>query len=392
MCSCRPTEWPFYFGFILPFLGVYIFNWIFFVLIMISICRHTRETNILKENTSKEKTLTENIRGLKVNFIIALSLAVVLGLGWGFGLVATSSNVVELTFTLQIIFGVFVGSQGVLIFILHGVRNEDFRKFWAGFVPALRKRFPRDTISSERGQIKLLRFNRGSGTDSVTFGNGSGNRNESIALSDHSSIPQKTDLTKRHSSSVTFVSEGSSVVQSPIDSVFETDFEMFSNLIPSVEPSRMKRNESKQTVQANSTAGTTSLPMKRNKSYQLHTVQVNSSAGGPGPQYEEISPGNGGTTKCSLPMKRNESYELHTVKANSSAGGPGPQYEQILPGTTNLQMKHYKSYQLIQRSSTAAVGNPPRYEEVTLAGTNAMVIANVAMKANECYRTVKAER
>ncbi len=334
MCSCRPTEWPFYFGFILPFLGVYIFNWIFFVLIMISICRHTRETNILKENTSKEKTLTENIRGLKVNFIIALSLAVVLGLGWGFGLVATSSNVVELTFTLQIIFGVFVGSQGVLIFILHGVRNEDFRKFWAGFVPALRKRLPRDTVSSERGQIKLRRFNRGSGTDSVTFSNGSGNRNESIALSDHSSIPQKTDLSKRHSSSVTFVSEGSSVVQSPTDSVFETDFEMFSNLIPSVEPSRMKRNESKQTVQANSSAGTTSLPVKRNKSYQLHTVQ-----------------------------------------ANSSAGGPGPQYKQILLGTTNLQMKHYKSYQLIQRSSTAAVGNPPQYEEVTLAGENAMVIA-----------------
>ncbi len=297
--------------------------------------------NVLKE---KEKTSTENVREFKVKFIIALSLAVVLGLGWVFGLVATSSNVVELTFTLQIIFGVFVGSQGVLIFILHGVRNKDFREFWARFVPGLRKQLPRDTISSERGQIKSLRFKGGSGTDSITFSNEpamkNGSRNESIALSDHSSITQNTDLlSKRQSSTVTYVSEGSSIVQSPTDSVFETDSEMFSNLIPHVEPSRMKHNESKPTVQAIG------------------------SAKDPGPQYEEILPGNGGTT-TSLPMTHNKSYQLHTVQA---ARNPGPQYEEILPG----------------------IGNPPQYEEVSLAGETPMVIPNIAMTANECYRTVQ---
>ena len=67
---------------------------------------------------------------LRKNFVVALSLGVVLGLGWGFGLVATSSDLVALTFTFQVIFSIFVGSQGVLIFVFHGLRNAEFREFW----------------------------------------------------------------------------------------------------------------------------------------------------------------------------------------------------------------------------------------------------------------------
>ena len=59
-----------------------------------------------------------------------MTLGVILGLGWGFGLVATSSDLVALTFTFQVIFSIFVGSQGVLIFVFHGLRNEDLRKAW----------------------------------------------------------------------------------------------------------------------------------------------------------------------------------------------------------------------------------------------------------------------
>ena len=52
------------------------------------------------------------------------------GLGWTLGLAATSVPVKEFSLTFQILFSIFVGAQGVLIFLLHGVRNQDIRKLW----------------------------------------------------------------------------------------------------------------------------------------------------------------------------------------------------------------------------------------------------------------------
>ena len=62
--------------------------------------------------------------------VIAIGLSIVFGLGWGLGLAATSSNVEEVTFTFQVIFSIFVGSQGLLILIFHGIRSETVRKEW----------------------------------------------------------------------------------------------------------------------------------------------------------------------------------------------------------------------------------------------------------------------
>ena len=126
LCSCRPTEWPFFFGLILPFLVVQIFNWIMFIRIMISIYKNMRDRRVIKAST----TGAMSVRDLRKMFLVTMTLGVVLGLGWGIGLVATSSGLVALTFTFQVIFSIFVGSQGVLIFVFHGLRNEDFRDFW----------------------------------------------------------------------------------------------------------------------------------------------------------------------------------------------------------------------------------------------------------------------
>ena len=140
--SCRSTEWPFYFGSILPFMAVYTMNWIIFCIIMISLCKCSK---LIKKRT--ENSSVENTRSLKKMFVIAMSLTVVLGLGWGFGLAATSSNLVELTFTFQLIFSIFIGSQGVVIFLLHGVRNADFRKVWMKLVLASCRKGSRNTNS-----------------------------------------------------------------------------------------------------------------------------------------------------------------------------------------------------------------------------------------------------
>ena len=101
-----------------------IFNWTMFVRIMVSLCKHTQ-----KMSTSKPSGAT-NAQDLKKIFIATVCLGTMLGLGWGFGLAATSSDMTELTFSFQVVFSIFVGSQGVLIFIFHGLRNDDFRNFW----------------------------------------------------------------------------------------------------------------------------------------------------------------------------------------------------------------------------------------------------------------------
>lgn len=121
--SCRATQWPFWLGFITPFLLVYIFDWIMFAIIVASIVKKRSSIS----NASVQSSLHRE------NLIVALSLAVVFGLGWGFGLLATSYPVEEVTFTFQILFSVFVGLQGGLLFLLHGVRNPDARRLWKGW-------------------------------------------------------------------------------------------------------------------------------------------------------------------------------------------------------------------------------------------------------------------
>ena len=115
-------------------------------------------------NVMKEKTTAERAKEMKKNFIIAMSLSVVLGLGWGLGLAATSSSVVGLTVTFQVIFSIFVGMQGVLIFVLHGVRNKDARELWTRTLVTRSKHL----VSSLKGS-SVEYSHRGYGTDSDAF-------------------------------------------------------------------------------------------------------------------------------------------------------------------------------------------------------------------------------
>ena len=91
-----------------------------FIMIMVSICKHTKSTI---SSTSK-------LESIKKHFTIAITLAIVFGLGWVFGLAATSLPVKELTITFQVLFSFFVGLQGFLIFLLHGIRNKEARDLW----------------------------------------------------------------------------------------------------------------------------------------------------------------------------------------------------------------------------------------------------------------------
>jgi MFS family permease len=118
---CRATEWPFWLGLILPFSVIILFDWVVFAIIM---------TKLLRRKVVKVDIKMDSKKNYKEKFILAIGLSLLLGLGWGLGLTATSSDVKEVTFVFQILFSLFVGSQGVLIFIFHGLRSPQFRQTW----------------------------------------------------------------------------------------------------------------------------------------------------------------------------------------------------------------------------------------------------------------------
>ena len=93
----------------MPFFVIYVFNWIMFSIIMIKL-------------------------------LIAVGLSLLFGLGWGFGLTATSSGIKGATFAFQLIFSIFVGLQGVLILFFHGIRSPEFRQVWASALGLTKKR------------------------------------------------------------------------------------------------------------------------------------------------------------------------------------------------------------------------------------------------------------
>lgn len=66
---------------------------------------------------------------LKKYFIITLSLSVNFGLGWGIGLLATA-ELGDAHIFFVYIFSIFVGLQGVLIFLLHCLRVPAARNTW----------------------------------------------------------------------------------------------------------------------------------------------------------------------------------------------------------------------------------------------------------------------
>ena len=94
-------------------------------------------------------------RTFKKNFFIAVGLSLLLGLGWGFGLTATSSDLKELTFALQVIFSLFVGSQGVLIFFFHGLRSPQFRLVWASAFGLRSKHRPIKDLAKKSGSDNM---------------------------------------------------------------------------------------------------------------------------------------------------------------------------------------------------------------------------------------------
>ena len=128
-CSCRADNIPFYVGTIVPIVLIFIFNWILYIIIMVSVCNRFHSTARVTNTSLSLRKLART----------ATVLSVVLGLGWAFGLVQTSapdtsSDAARVALTVfQVLFSLLVGLQGILMFGFYGIGNKKVRKVWLKF-------------------------------------------------------------------------------------------------------------------------------------------------------------------------------------------------------------------------------------------------------------------
>ena len=155
--SCIPRQIPFYIGTIVPVLVIYLFNCVLFVIIFASLIKKSRQS---KSKKSDESGGNGNYQLVKQQFIAALSLAVLFGLGWGFGFIATSAlNSVEPTLRhiMQILFILFTSFQGLFVFLFQCVYSKAVRDVWVAWFTRVvlkkEKHRPCSVISTKSIQI-----------------------------------------------------------------------------------------------------------------------------------------------------------------------------------------------------------------------------------------------
>ena len=129
-CSCRAFKAPFYIGVVVPFIIMYLFNWVIFLIIFVSLVHRKlslklKDVIIKKERNSKSSFFRQQL-------IIAVTLSILFGLGWGLGLfvtedIYTNKTVRDLVASL---FVIFTGFHGLFIFITQCVRSKDARNVW----------------------------------------------------------------------------------------------------------------------------------------------------------------------------------------------------------------------------------------------------------------------
>ena len=95
-----------------------------FIVIMVALCMHSRRTAVMSAKDTNMKSV------IAKHLLIAVVLSLLFGLGWAFGLIGTSSLPEEAYTPAQYIFSIFMGIQGVLIFLFHAIRSPEAREEW----------------------------------------------------------------------------------------------------------------------------------------------------------------------------------------------------------------------------------------------------------------------
>ena len=130
----------------MPFILIYLFNWIIFAIIIVSLL-YKNWYKLAPRHTSQSQKSGVSTRQ---QFMIAVTLSVLFGIGWGIGLLATEKigNRAARNFFASM-FVIITGFHGLLIFILHCARSQEARKEWRRwFLKITRKEFSDFTSST----------------------------------------------------------------------------------------------------------------------------------------------------------------------------------------------------------------------------------------------------
>ena len=120
---CRAEEIVFYAGILAPFVITYSFNVIIYFIIIGSLSRQV----IKKKGDTVNKEMLQ--RDYKKLAIVAYFLAIMFGLAWIFAILVVIPDTI-VSYISQYLFSFFVGFQGLLYFIMHGLRSPDARQVW----------------------------------------------------------------------------------------------------------------------------------------------------------------------------------------------------------------------------------------------------------------------
>ena len=121
--SCRVDGYSFYFGVLLPFGLIYLFNWLVFIVIFTSLSSRPNMTKEVGRGKSSHRKLKESLW-------VAIGLSLLFGLGWGIGLLASSRLPSYLRILFEWLFTLLTAFQGLVIFAIYCLRAADVRTFW----------------------------------------------------------------------------------------------------------------------------------------------------------------------------------------------------------------------------------------------------------------------
>ena len=102
----------------------------------------------------KESYSDEQKVSLRQQFLIALTLSILLGLGWGIGLLATQElHETGVRNTFAALFIILTAFQGLFIFIMHCIRSKEARKEWTRWIFKIRGKEYLDYSSSMANSV-----------------------------------------------------------------------------------------------------------------------------------------------------------------------------------------------------------------------------------------------
>lgn len=138
-----------------------------FILIMVQLLKKRCQTKF-KESYSEDKNVS-----LKQQLLIAVTLSILFGLGWGIGLPAAGQlyNTPGVRDTFAALFIILTAFQGLYVFIMHCIRSQEARKEWKRwFYKATGKKFM--DLSSSMANSSVIRrrnTNRESSATAISY-------------------------------------------------------------------------------------------------------------------------------------------------------------------------------------------------------------------------------